>query len=144
MKIRYGKIILSAFIFLIISFILRQIEVLLTMKYYVNPEFFGVWSKLMMPTAGPPPPMFYIISLIVTLASGIILVFFYELVKDKFGNGVRRTVNFTVFFELIIITVGYLPMYMLINVPTGIFGYWIATDLISIFVASLIFAKILK
>jgi hypothetical protein len=52
------------------------------MKYYQMPAFFGVWSKLMMPNAGPPPPEFMIVSLVMTFYSGVALALIYYYVRN--------------------------------------------------------------
>ena len=58
-KIDLKKVLLASLAYTIVAMIIRQIEAVLTMRYYLMPEYFGVWSQVMMPTAGPPPPSFF-------------------------------------------------------------------------------------
>ena len=85
-KISWKKVLYSAVIITVISFVVRQLEVVVTMKYYTDPAFFGVWSKLMMPTAGPPPATFMITSFIFTFITGLSLGLIYYYLKDKRGS----------------------------------------------------------
>ncbi len=39
----------------ILAQIVHTLESILTMGYYTDPAYFQVWSKVMMPAAGPPP-----------------------------------------------------------------------------------------
>ena len=47
----------------IVSQIIHSIEAFATMDFYLDPNYFGVWSKIMMPGPGPPPAEFYYYSI---------------------------------------------------------------------------------
>jgi hypothetical protein len=69
----WKRVFLSGLIISVISFVVRQVEAVLTLKYYMMPQYFGVWSKVMMPAAGPPPASFVVTSLVFTLVTGVSL-----------------------------------------------------------------------
>jgi len=151
-KISWGKLVLSGSLYAIFSIIVRQIEALITMRYYQMPEFFGVWSKAMMPASpagrpsfGPPPLQFFISSSVMTLASGIMLGLVYYYVRDLLPSGFQKRVFFfadlMIGFEFIFFT---LPVYLLFNVPLELLVSWFISGFIILLFASFVFVKILK
>lgn len=144
-NIRWKKVLLSGLIVLVISFIIRQIEALLTMDYYKMPELFGVWSKLMMPKAGPPGVEFFLFSLLSAFLSGATLAVLYEIVKDKLESGTgKRALNFTCFTLWLGIVFFTLPTLLLINIHLILQLVWLLSSAVILFLSSLVFGKILK
>ncbi len=143
-KIKWGKVFVAAFIYLIIANIIRQIEIALTINYYQMPEYFGVWSTIMMPATRPPPMSFFLVSLSITLITGIALAAFYDFIKEilpkKFW---QKVISFTDIVIGLMLVLSYLPMYLLINLPLGLLGYWFVSNVIITFLNAIIFAKIL-
>lgn len=144
-KISLKKLLLSGLIFTVISFIIRQIEAVLTLKYYMMPEYFGLWSKVMMPTAGPPPVSFMITSIVFTFVTGLSITAIYYYIKDHLPKGeLKRTFYFAdlmvgtsfVFFTL--------PVYLLFNVPLGLLIIWFITTFITLTAGSWVIVKIIK
>jgi hypothetical protein len=143
-KLNWKRILIAGATYFIIAFILRQLEVIATMNYYLMPQYFGVWSQLMMPKAGPPPPLFVLLSSLFTLITGIVLAGFYDLLKGVLSeNWLGKVLGFTFVSTLLMLVFSYLPLYLLINLPLGLLVYWFVTGTISIFLSSLIFVKIL-
>ena len=139
------KILLTSIIFTVISFVIRQIEALLTMNYYLMPQYFGAWSKLMMPSAGPPPPMFMVTSLIFTFITGLSLTLIYYYLKDHLPSGGKKRVfyfadlmmgTYLVFFTL--------PTYLMFNVPGGLLVSWFISTFIILTSTSWVMVKIIK
>jgi len=60
MNINFKKVAISSIVFLIISQIINTVTAVFTMSYYTNPEYFALWSKLMMPANGPPGTEFFL------------------------------------------------------------------------------------
>lgn len=144
-EISWKKVALSATIFTAISFLLHQIEVVLTLKYYMMPEYFGLWSKSMMPTAGPPPASFMIKSLVFTFVTGVSIALIYYYLKDHLPKGnVKRVFYFAdlmigtsfIFFTL--------PVYLLFNVPFGLLASWFIFNFIILTADSWVLVKIIK
>jgi hypothetical protein len=144
-RIHWGKVLLIGFLYTIIATVIRQLEVIWTMKYYTMPQYFGVWSKLMMPTAGPPPPEFMIMSIIFTFTSGMALTIIYYYLKEYLPKGFWRR---STFFADVLISASFvfftLPVFLLFNVPVALLGYWFVSTFIVIFLTSILIVKIVK
>lgn len=144
-KIRWGKVFLAAFIYLVIAYALRQAEVLLTVNYYMMPDYLGVWSKLMMPTQGPPPLEFTLISVLFTFLAGIVIAAMYDFTKGLFEKGnCEKISGFTMMISVIILVVAYLPMLLLFNLPFILVVSWFVTSVLSVFLATIAFTKLMK
>lgn len=142
-EIVWGKALLVGVIFTVLSTVVHQIEAMLTMKYYVDPQYFGVWSKLMMPAAGPPPAQFMITSLIFTFATGISITLIYYYLKDLLPKNVMRR---TFLFADLLIATSFvfftLPVYLMFNVPVGLLVSWFISSFLIITAASAVIVKI--
>ncbi len=144
-RIQWGKVLLIGLIYTVISMVVRQLEVLWTMKYYTQPEFFGVWSKRMMPTAGPPPFEFMVTSMILTFAIGMALTIIYYYLKDYLPKGFWHRATF---FADVLVSTSFifftLPVYLLFNVPVALLGWWFVSTFIVLFATSIVIVKIIK
>lgn len=144
-EIEWGKLFLCGLIYLFFTTIIRQIEVMLTMKYYLMPQYFGVWSQQMMPNAGPPPPSFMIISSTFTFASGLSIGLVYCYIKNLLPKQFWHRVTF--FADLMIGTSFIfftLPSYLLFNLPFQLLISWFVSSFIILFLTSLTLVKIIK
>jgi uncharacterized membrane protein len=144
-RIHWGKVLLIGLLYTIIATVIRQLEVLWTMKYYTRPEYFGVWSKLMMPTAGPPPFEFMVTSMILTFASGMALTIIYYYLKDYLPTGFLRRATF---FADVLVSTSFifftLPVYLLFNVPVALLGWWFVSTFIVLLATSILIVKVVK
>jgi hypothetical protein len=122
-----------------------MIEALLTIKYYMMPQYFGLWSKLMMPSAGPPPIEFTITSLVFAFVTGISVALIYYYLRDHLPPlGFRRAFYFA---DLLIATSFLfftLPSYLMFNVPVGILISWFISSFIILTAGSWVLVKIIK
>lgn len=144
-KIPWMKVLLSSVIYTLIAFLVRQIEAILTVKYYMMPEYFGVWSKLMMPTLGPPPSEFMITSLVVTFATGVSLAVIYCYLREFLPKDDKKRIF--IFADLMVgasIVFFTLPVYLLFNVPFQLMLSWLITSFIIILAGSFVFVRIIK
>jgi len=144
-EISWKKVLLSSLVFTIIAFIIRQIEAILTMNYYKMPEYFGLWSKTMMPKAGPPPVSFIITSLVFTFATGISLALIYYYLKDHLPKEEKKRILY--FADLMIATSFVFftfPVYLMFNVPLGLLVSWFVSTFIILTATSWILVKIVK
>jgi hypothetical protein len=144
-ELNFKKLFLSGLIFAVISFIIRQIEALLTMKYYLMPQYFGAWSKLMMPSNGPPPPSFMITSFIFTLITGISVGLIYYYLKDHLpaekGKRIFYFADLMLGTYLVFFT---LPVYLMFNIPVGLLISWFISSFIILTLGSWVMVKIIK
>ena len=144
-EISWKKVILSGAIFTVISFVIRQVEALLTMGYYTDPQYFGLWSKLMMPSNGPPPAEFMITSLVFTFVTGVSLALIYYYLRKHLPQNLKQRVFY--FADLMVATSFLfftLPAYLMFNIPVGILVSWFIASFIILLSASFIFVKIIK
>lgn len=144
-KISWGKVLLTAAIFTVISYVVHMIEAMLTIKYYMMPQYFGLWSKLMMPSAGPPPVAFTITSIIFTFVTGISIALIYYYLRDHLPPlGFRRAF----YFADVLIATSFLfftlPSYLMFNVPVGILVSWFISSFVILTAGSWILVKIIK
>jgi hypothetical protein len=139
-KINWLKVLLTGGIY-----VAHQVEAMLTLNYYMDPAYSGVWSKLMMPTAGPPPPEFMITSLIFSLATGISIALIYYYLKDMLPKNAMKRIF--LFADLLIATYFIfftLPVYLLLNVPAGLLVWWFVTSFIILTATSAVIVKIVR
>ena len=142
-RINWGKVFLIGFLYTVLSMVVRQVEMLWTMKYYVDPAYFGVWNKLMMPSAGPPPPEFFIVSAIITLSVGMSLTIIYYYLKEYLPKGY---IPRSFFFADLMVATSFifftLPTFLMFNVPYSLLVSWFVSTFVIILVSSLTIVKI--
>jgi hypothetical protein len=144
-ELNIKKVLLTSVIFAVISFVIRQVEAILTMKYYLMPQYFGVWSKLMMPTNGPPPASFMITSLVFTFVTGISVTLIYYYLKDHLPVEKKKRIFY--FADIMIGTYFVfftLPTYLMFNVPVGLLVSWFVSTFIILTTGSWVLVKIVK
>lgn len=143
-KINWAKVILSSFIVFIIEMLVKQTEAILTMRYYLMPEYFGIWSKLMMSKVGPPPD-FFILSALFSFLTALVLACVYECIKANLDKKFwHRVLGFTKLMALLMLVFGYLPMFLLLNVPQALLISWFVSSSLAMFFGSIVFVKLLK
>ncbi len=143
-KINWGKVLLAGFVYTLIAIFTRQIEAVFTLKYYMDPAYFGLWNKLMMPTAGPPPLEFMIVSAIITFTTGISLTIVYYYLRDLLPKGFYKRAFY--FADLMVATSFIfftLPTLLMFNVPYGLLVSWFVSTFIILLFASLTIVKII-
>lgn len=140
----WGKVMIGGLIYMILAVVIHQVEAGLTMSYYQIPEYFGVWSKLIMPEAGPPPPSFLLISLFFSVVTGITLAAFYDFLKELLPpDKWSRVVNFTVIIFSLGVIFFTLPAYLLFNLPLGLLICWLVSSAVILLLASAVFVRVL-
>jgi hypothetical protein len=86
------------------------------------PEYFPVWSKLMMPDMGPPPAIFYTISISVSVGLALLYSTVFHILRTGIpGTGIRKGLNFGILLFLLSSLPSILGMWMLINLPVKFF-----------------------
>ena len=132
LKIGVWKVLLAGFVFMIISQIVHTIGSFLTMDYYTNPEYFSVWSKVMMPTAGPPPASFYYYSIMFVFINGVLLSLVYAYIKEgiPFKAWYKKGLMYGIILFLVEGISGTLGLYLLVNLPLMLLVHWAIQSLI--------------
>jgi hypothetical protein len=122
-----------------------MIEAILTVKYYIMPQYFGLWSKLMMPKAGPPPVEFTITSIVFAFVTGISIGLIYYYLRDHLPPlGFKRVFYFADILVATTFLFFTLPSYLMFNVPVGILVSWFISAFIILTAGSWILVKIVK
>ena len=146
MKLNAGRIIGAGIVFAVISQIIHSIEAFATMNYYLIPEYWPVWSKVMMPGEGAPPMSFYGYSFGFAVIIGVIFALAYSVIKDslKGKNAMQNGVRYgTILFFVAGIPFS-LTLYLLVNLPVGLIAYWAFSTLIIYVLGAIAIAKIVK
>lgn len=130
--VKAWKIILAVIVFAIISQVIHGIGVYLEMDYYLIEEYFPVWSKIMMPAAGPPPT-FYIYSIGFAVITGFFFMIVYGIVRNSIPGktAVKKGLNYGFLIFLVGGLPGYLALILLINLPAILIVYWAIEGLIT-------------
>jgi uncharacterized membrane protein (DUF106 family) len=134
---------LAALIYAVIGQIVHTIGAIVSMAYYVMPDYASVWSKLMMPASGPPPTSFYLYSLVFGLATGAIYFIVYRFLFDKIKTkGVSdRAAKFTALFLLIAFIPGFFSQMLIINLPILLLFCWLIESAVIMFLTFLVWSR---
>jgi hypothetical protein len=142
-----GKIVLAAIVYLVIAQVIHIISTVATMDYYFMPQYFPVWSKLMMPTAGPPPASFYYYSIAFSFIAGIMFSAAYYVLKQ--GIPGKHYIQKGLNYGLLVFAVAGIPFaltnFLLINLPTLLVLTWAFLDgLVAYVLAGVAVARVLE
>jgi hypothetical protein len=144
-NIKWGGVFWGAIVFTIIGLIVSNATAYLTMSYYKAPAYFEVWSKVMMPEAGPPPMSFFAISIFFSFLTGLILSYLYAFIKELLPKSYWQKVNC---FASIVIGLSFvlftLTVYLLFNVPLGLLAAWFLSSIVAYYLSSMAIVKIVK
>lgn len=144
-KVDWKKVVLAAVVFTIIAQLVHSIFAFIGMDYYLKKAYFSVWSKLMMPTAGPPPSSFYLYSLLFGFVSALIYAYLYNWLKGCLEG--KTAIEKGLCYGLILFFLGSLPGYLslilLINLPMGLIGLWVIESLIVSLAGGIAIVKII-
>jgi hypothetical protein len=140
------KIALSALIYAIISMIVHSGASFIGMSYYQLPQYFNVWSRLMMTEAGPPGAEFFIYSFVFALIGGGLLTAAYLMVGKCLPGGtpVKRGLAFAGLLIMVSAIPGFFAMVLLINMPLYLQFSWLIEGALIYAIWSVIAVKLLK
>lgn len=145
-SLNHIRLITIGILYAILAQIVHTIGAILSMGYYKMPEYFPIWSKIMMPTAGTPPPAFVIYSLLFGLITGMILVIIYDLIKGVLPG--KTLVKKGILYGYVLFLVSAIPstmsMYLLINLPGPLILLWTVESAIIYLIGGIIIAKMVK
>ena len=144
-NIRFEKVFVSSLAYMVIAFVVRQIELLLTMKYYLMHEYFNAWSLVMMPILGSTPPAnFFILSILFSFVTGLVLALLYEFIKSLLADGCcKKACQFSCLLITMSLIFFSLPAYLLFNTPLALLVSWFFSQAIISYLVSLVFVKVL-
>jgi len=94
-KIHWGKVLLLGFLFTIISVVVRQVEMSMTMGYYTDPRYFGrVESPYECLLPARRPRSFLSSSTIATFFTGIAITIIYYYLKEYLPKAIITVISF--------------------------------------------------
>jgi hypothetical protein len=142
----YKKFFLAAIVFTIVNQIVHTVGAMLTMDYYMDPNYFSVWSKLMMPAAGAPPAEFFFYSIGFGFIIALIYTYVYTVLKKAVPGAdyVKKGLSYGALLFLIANIPGTLSMMLLLNLPLGLLVGWAIEGLVIALLGGIIIAKFLE
>lgn len=139
-----ARILGAAILWVIVIQVIRFLEAIVTMDYYLDPNYFAVWSKLMMPGPGPPPMEFLYTSIGFNFIMGLIFALVYTWVAVSFsGSTVKKGISFGWLLFLVLTIPTLLSLVLLINLPLGLIITWAITGFIINMIGGVGTAKII-
>ena len=138
------SVILAAVIFTVVAQFIHTAGAMATMAYYYDAAYFSVWSKLMMPAAGPPPPEFLYLSLALGLVTSFISVYAYVLLKKAIPGKTwaGRGINYGLLLFLLCTVPSTFSLLLLINLPPFLVMGWALEGLVISLAGGLVTAKL--
>ena len=125
-KIKPVRFVLTVVGMTLAAQIVHTLGATVEMGYYKDPQYFPVWSKLMMPTAGPPPPSFFLYSLALGFLGWFFFLAVYRVVRA--GIPVEEPTAKGMFYGVMIFLAGSfgqsLGMGLIVNLPYGLLFLW--------------------
>jgi hypothetical protein len=144
-KVSVPRVIGAGVLFAIIGVIVHTLGVFPTMGFYMDPAYFAVWSKLMMPTAGAPPITFYYYSIGFGIITGILLGLVFAIVRGGVsGVGTKRGIVYGLLIFLVAGVPGSLSLYLLVNLPSALIAYWAFEDLVAYLLGGAVFGRLIQ
>lgn len=139
-------IVIAAFLFMIIAQVVHTLGSYATMDFYTDPDYFHLWSEIMMPNMGPPGMEFFAFSVAFNFITAFIFTWFYSLIKGAVPGKMSFTkgVNYGILLFIITSIPGFLSMYLLLSIPVMLNIGWMIEALIIDIIGGLVIAKFVK
>jgi hypothetical protein len=140
------KFLLAAVIFTVVGQIVNMVGAILTMNYYFDPAYFPVWSKIMMPIAGPPPASFYLLSIGFGFLVGLIYVYAFDILKKSIPGKdyIKKGLSYGALLFLVAAVPSSFSLLLLINLPFGLVASWAVEQLVVMLVGGVLIAKMVE
>lgn len=138
------KFALTVIISTIAAQIIHMIGAGFGMGYYTDPNYFPVWSNIMMPSSGPPPASFLYWSLAIGIVTWAFFTWGYTILKNSVpGSGyLQKGMMYGILVFLVSGFSGSLALFLLINLPKGLIVLWGIEGLIILGINGIITAKL--
>lgn len=137
------RIISFAIAFAVVSTVVHSIGAFAAMPYYLEEQYFPVWSEYMMPSNGPPGPEFTYLSIAFALISGFLLGYVFDIVKSSIP-GKRKGVMYGFLIFLVSTVPSSLGYLLLINLPMALIGLWTVESFVILIASGVLAEKIIK
>jgi len=139
-------IVIAAFLFMIIAQVVHTLGSYATMDFYTDPQYFALWSEIMMPDIGPPGIEFFALSVAFNFITAFIFTWFYSLIKGAVPGKMSfmKGINYGLILFLITAFPGFLSMVLLLNIPIVLNVGWMIEALIIDIIGGIVIAKFVK
>lgn len=131
---------------MILAQIVHTIGAFIAMGYYTNPDYFGVWSEIMMPGQGPPPFEFYYYSLFFNFIVGLMYAHVYTMVEKSVRG--KSLFDKGIWYGCLLLLIGVIPgslsLYLLIKLPVALIFEWAIEGVVISFLGAVVIAKTLE
>lgn len=141
------RFILAALVLTIIAQIIYGLDgMFFSLDYYKDPALASLWSKYMMPAAGPPPASFMYMSLAFNFIGALIFTGVYAVLKHRLPGKSIAAKGFLFALAVFLLrnVAGALSMILLINIPLGLVLAWTAEELAVLLIGGPLMALINK
>jgi hypothetical protein len=120
------RILSASLIFLVISQLLHMVGLTISMDYYGQADFYGIWSPLLISTGNMTTGLsfFYVNIILGFIGAVLFVVVFTVLVRGLKGGPAERGVLFGLLVFLVAIVPDSFSVFMLLNVPLEIIIFW--------------------
>lgn len=140
------RIIVAGIIYAVVAQVIFNLGAFLGRSYYADPNYFKVWSKIMMPGEGGPPASFYVYAIAFFIIGAILYALVYSWIKG--GLKGKSTVAKGLFYGLILFLVAGIPcflmLHLLIDVSFMLNFTWMIEGFIVYLVGGIIIAALVK
>lgn len=129
----WARVLICGALFAIVAQVVHTASAVFTMGWYTDPAYFGLWSKLMMPAAGPPGAEFFIASFLANFAIGAIYSGAYAMLgKALPGKGAMKGLKYGGLLFMLAVVPFVLTSYVLLAIPTALLLDWAVSDLLNL------------
>ena len=143
---KWKGIIIAAILFMIIAQVIHTLGSYAVMDFYTNPEYFHLWSEIMMPTAGAPGMEFFAVSIIFNFITAFIFTFFYVIIKGAVPGKLNliKGVNYGIMLFMVTAIPTLFSMVLLLSIPITLNISWMIEALIIDILGGIVIARFNK
>ncbi|MDD5337467.1 MAG: hypothetical protein PHS02_03200 [Candidatus ainarchaeum sp.] len=136
---------ITAVVMAMIAEVVHTVESILTMGFYTDPAYFQLWSKLMMPAAGPPPLSFFIYSIVFALIGWFFFAYAYAVLGGALkAKGCMKGLKFGALVFLVAGLSCTLMLYLLINLPMALLASWTVSSLLLYLIGGVVAERFIR
>ncbi len=140
-QIAWGNVLLIGVLYTTAASIIRYIESIFTSKYYLMPQYKGLWSIPMRFTSTE----YFIASTVAMFTIGVSLCIIYYYLRDYLP---KKRWQRIFFFADILVACSFIfftiPTCVMFNVPSVLLMAWFVSGFINILIASILIVHILS
>ncbi|UCG95276.1 MAG: hypothetical protein JSV92_04505 [archaeon] len=143
---KWRRIIIASIIFMVIAQAVHTLGSFATMDFYTNPEYFHLWSEIMMPTGGAPGMEFFAVSVLFNFITALILTLFYVLINKSVPGkfSFMKGINYGILLFIITAVPTFFSMSLLLAVPVLLSISWMIEALIIDILGGIVIARFIK